>query len=250
MKTAFIIFGVGFVVSLGSGCTATHTLSLAPANPAAATFDRGVQCLRSVQGNAVSVWLLTPKFRTEQYQFDLPAFWVQVSNGSDQACDFSPANVTVSSGGKSVHVFTHEEYCQAINSHADFLLRRIAERTASQTERIDPPPGSIATYDPLLSRGADGQLMQDFSMYQHGSSTEAPPGIEETAKDNRAAIDTWRNKMLEKAQQMLVQHTVASGTKADGIIKLDPAQISRGQPLKLVITVGGEAHEFVFAVES
>jgi hypothetical protein len=49
---------------------------------------------------------------------------------------------------------------------------------------------------------------------------------------------------------MLVQRTVAPGTMAGGIIKLDPAKISHGQPLKLVVTVGGEAHEFVFEVGS
>lgn len=250
MKTASIILGVGFLVLLGGGCTSTQTLSLAPANPAAATLDRGVQRLQSAQKNVVSVWLLSPKFRTEQYQFNLPAFWIQVSNSSGQACDFSTGSVIVSSGGKSVHVFTYEEYCRAINSHADYLLRRIAERTAAQTERIDPPPASIATYDPLLSRGADGQLMQDFSMYQNGSFIGDSASIEETANQNRGAIEHWRKGMLDQAQFMLAQHRVASGTKADGIIRLDPAQISPGQPLKLVVTLGDETHEFVFAVGS
>lgn len=250
MKTVSIIFGAAFLVSLGSGCASTHTLSLAPANPAAATLDRGLQCLQSVQKNAVSVWLLSPKFRTEPDQFNLPTFWIQVSNGSDKACDFSPANVTVSSGGRSVYVFTQEEYGHAINSHAEFLLRRIAQQTASQTRKIGPPPESIAMYDPLLSRGADGQLMHDFSMYQGGSSTDDSPISEETAEAKRAAINRWRQKMLAEVQFILAPHTVGSGAKADGIIKLDPAQISPGQPLRLVVTVAGEAHEFVFEVKS
>jgi hypothetical protein len=41
---------------------------------------------------------------------------------------------------------------------------------------------------------------------------------------------------------------VAPGSTAGGIVKLDPAPIRRGQPLKLVVTVGGEAHAFVFEV--
>ena len=90
----------------------------------------------------------------------------------------------------------------------------------------------------------------DFSMYQNGSSIGDSASTEETASQNRAAIERWRKKMLDEAQFMLAQHRVASGTKTDGIIKLDPAQVSPGQPLKLVITMGGEAHEFVFAVES
>ena len=64
VKTA-LAFGLGFAISLGGGCTTTRTLLVSPANPAAATADQGVQCLRSVKKNAVSVWLLTPEFRTD-----------------------------------------------------------------------------------------------------------------------------------------------------------------------------------------
>ena len=45
---------------------------------------------------------------------------------------------------------------------------------------------------------------------------------------------------------MLVPRTVVPGATAGGIVKLDPAPISRGRPLKLVVTAGGETHEFVF----
>lgn len=85
----------------------------------------------------------------------------------------------------------------------------------------------------------------DFSGHQ---VSDFQAGIDQAAADQWNAINLKRKNLLDEAQLMLVQHPVAPGLMAGGIIKLDPEQISRGQPLKLVVTVGGEAHEFVFEV--
>jgi hypothetical protein len=244
VKTA-LLFGLGFAISLGGGCTTTRTLSVSPANPTAATSEQGVQCLRSVKRNAVTVWLLTPKFQTQLHEFDPPAFRVLVSNGGGKAFDFSPVNVTASSGENSVHVFTREEYCRAINRYEDTSLQAAHQRTALQKAPSEELLASMSSRDALLSAGSSGQQMNDFSGNQ---GSDSPAKIEKTAADERAAINLRRENLLDEARLMLVQHTVAPGSTAGGIVKLDPASISRGQPLKLVVTIGGEAHEFVFEV--
>jgi hypothetical protein len=244
VKTA-LAFGLGFAISLGGGCTTTRTLLVSPANPAAATSDQGVQCLRSVKNNAVSVWLLTPEFRTDLREFDPPAFRVLVSNNGDKAFDLSLVNVTASSGENPVHVFTREEYCQAVNRYEDALLEAFHKQTAQQKALAGELLDSISSRDSLLAGGSSGQQMHDFTGIQNSDSLAK---MEETAGDRRTAIYLRRKELLDEAQLMLDQRTMAPGTTAGGIVKLDPAPIRRGQPLKLVVTAGGEAHAFVFEV--
>jgi hypothetical protein len=50
-------------------------------------------------------------------------------------------------------------------------------------------------------------------------------------------------------RRMLQRSTVPPRGTAGGAVKLHAEDIRSGQPLKLVVTVGGEAHEFVFEVE-
>ena len=242
VKTALAV-GLGFAMALCSGCTTTRTLSVSPANRTAATSEQGVPCLQSVKKNAVAVWLLTPEYQTDLREFDPPAFRVLVRNGGDKAFDFSPVNVIASSGGNSVHVFSSGEYCQAIDRYEDALLQAAHERTAlqkAQAVSAEELLGSVSSRDPMrLGVGGDfsGHQVSDFQA-----------GIDQAATDQWNAINLKRKNLLDEAQLMLVPHTVAPGLMAGGIVKLDPAQISRGQPLKLVVTVGGETHEFVFEV--
>ena len=247
VKTA-LACGLGFAISLGSGCTTTRTLSVSPANPTAATSEQGVTCLRSVKRNAVTVWLLTPEYQTDLNEFDPPAFRVLVSNGGDKTFDFSLVNVAALSGEDSVHVFTREEYSRAITLHAVALLHGVDVQTARQLAAEEKMQASIAVADSGPVVGANGTLLHDFSTHEASSSGADVARIEESAKNRRTAIYLRRKELLDEANLMLVPHTVAPGATAGGIGKLDPALISRGQPLKLVVTAGGEAHEFVFEV--
>ena len=244
VKTA-LFFGLGFAISLGGGCTTTRTLSVSPANPTAVTSEQGVTCLRSVKRNAVTVWLLTPQFRTDLNEFDPPAFRVLVSNNGDQAFDLSPVDVAASSGANLVHVFTREEYCRAINRHAVALLQGVAEQTAQQKAAEEKLRESVTMAAPPVTSGTQGPLY-DLSTQPSYLSPEATTRIQ--AADKRTAIYLRRKELLDEANLMLVPHTVAPGSTVGGIVKLDPAQSNRSQPLKLVVAAGGEAHEFVFEV--
>jgi hypothetical protein len=243
MKTP-LTFVFGFAVLLGGGCTNTRTLSVSPANPTMVTSEQGMTSLRSVKRNAVTVCLLTPQFQTARREFDPPTFRVLVRNDGDKVCDFSPANVTALSGASSVHVFTRMEYCQAINRYEDALLRLGHGQTSlHETSGDGLQDVSAMSLDPAMSKGVSNRPVQEFSEYAAIPSTGA-------STPQQAAVNHRRKALLDEATRMLVQRTVAPGTMAGGIIKLDPAKISHGQPLKLVVTVGGEAHEFVFEVGS
>ena len=229
-----------------AGCTTTRTLSVSPANPTTATSAQGATGLRSVKTNAVTVWLLTPEYQTDLRKFAPPAFRVLVSNGGDKAFDFSVADVSASSGGNSVHVFTAAEYREAINRQAQTRLLDVIRKTAQQKAN----EGFFATSDTPAVLDAEGRLVHEVSFPLSSSTVEGWAEIEAAAADKRDAINLERMERLDEARWMLVRRTVAPGSMAGGIVKLDPTQISRGQALKLVITAGGEPHEFIFEVGS
>ena len=126
-----------------------------------------------------------------------------------------------------------------------------------------PPSRSARSGRPLATYPADqivvGRFGDDFGeevvarrcgdaaveLHCHGGRA-AVARIEESTKNRRTAIYVRRKELLDEASLMLMPHTVAPGATAGGIVKLDPAHVSRGQPLKLVVSVGGETHEFVF----
>jgi len=80
------------------------------------------------------------------------------------------------------------------------------------------------------------------------STDEARAQLDTNAKDRQEEIEAWRQHLLDGARMMLGEHTVPPGEMAGGVIRLDPRAVAAGRTLRLVVTAGGEAHEFVFDV--
>jgi hypothetical protein len=99
---------------------------------------------------------------------------------------------------------------------------------------------------PQMDRRAPGELMYDFSSRQHSSMMVPKEGLEAETETQRAALRSRSRRLLDDAPTMLTQCMVPPTLTAGGLVKLEPAQIHPGQPLRLVVTVGGEAHEFLF----
>lgn len=249
MKTTLLL-GLGLAVSFNGGCTTTRTLSASPSNEAAAMSEQGMPCLRSVKANAVTVWLLTSKYRSDPREFNPPVLRVLVRNGGDKAFTLSTDSIAASSGTSSVRVITSEEYRREIGRREQELLQGVDGTVAKRLAGEEALREYADTLAPQTEIGAQGELMHGFSWREYDSMTVAKAGIETEAETQRAAIRGWSEKLLDDAPMMLTRITVAPGLMAGGLVKLDPSQIRRGQPLRLVVTVGGEAHEFLFDVRS
>ncbi len=247
MKISCLLPGLGVVLALCGGCTATRTLTVSPANPVAPTEEGGVPCLRSAGVNPVTLWLLTPRFRANLDDFVPPAFRVLVRNGSGRAFEFSPGSIAASADGEAVQVVTAEEYVREIDAQALALMRLADTNAAEARERLDAYEALAMIATPGTTPGMSGP-MYDFSTVPHPDTDRAREQLATTVKSRREEIEAWRQRLLEDAQVMLDSHTVAPGAMAGGVIRLAPDEVAAGRVLKLVIRAGGEAHEFYFDV--
>jgi len=229
------------------GCTATRTLTVSAANPAAATEEGGVPCLRSAGTNPVTLWVLTPRFRASLDDLAPPAFRILVKNGGRQAFAFSPASIMAFSDGTEVPVLTAAEYLRAIDVQAVALERMTDVASAQARQKIDD-------YEALASNATAGittdtaKPMYDFSTVPHPDTEAEKEKVAASEKDRRDEINRWRRRLLDDVPAMLGDQTVAPGTMAGGVIRLAPENVSPGRTLKLTENAGGETHEFLFEV--
>jgi hypothetical protein len=243
---AGLLSGLGLAVAFSGGCTTTRTLAVSPANAIAPTYEHGTPCLQSVKQNTVTVWLLTPEYRTNLQDLRPPAFRVLVKNGGDRDFEFSPASITASADGRAVQVLTAGEYAKEIDRQAAILAHMLDLGSAGAKEKADQSEAFAAAATPGTTTGVNGPL-PDFSTIPHGLAADAKEQIDATTERRRAEIEAWRKDLLADAQMMLDRQTVAPGAMAGGVIRLAPEDLGGG-PLKIVIAAGGETHEFLFDV--
>ena len=233
-------------IALG-GCATTRTLTFSSSNPVAPTDEHGVLSLHSGGANPVTLWLLTPRFRTDPDDLTPPAFRVLVKNGGTQAFAFSPANITASADGAAVRVLTAVDYAREIDRQAVAMRQMADSNVAKAREKLDQLEAYAASAPPLTTPGAYGP-MYDMSSVRQPSTDEAREQLDANQKSRQTEIEAWRQNLLDGAQMMLGEHTVPPGEMAGGVVRLDPRAVGAGRMLRLVVTAGGEAHEFVFDV--
>jgi hypothetical protein len=197
-----------------SACT--RTLSVSPVNPAQLTVENGRPALRSQLKNRVEVVLLHREF---SYQLaSLPAFDVTVWNAGDTPFVFSTKNVTAFSGDAPVRVYTSGQL-EARARHDSELAVELEAHTAWD---VGPANSAIAR-----SREA-------------GSEMDARHRAENIGEAGQGRM-RWIESLLRSQE-------VGPGQMAGGVVKLNNEDIKTGRPLRLVVTVGGEEHPFVFDV--
>jgi hypothetical protein len=232
------------------GCVSTRTISVSPASPVRPMFEKGIPALGSQKTNFVCVWLLSSEFTKDTG--GLPAFQIGVVNGGDATFDFSTANVTAMSGSTPVPVLTYEQIAKRIKKDANRLAMATAMAGASQSIAASAPQTtySSGTYG---TRGAYGKPAT-YGTYSGVSTTYNPAAtaaaqaqINANTSSQMSAITANRDALLSGMGDILRLNTVRPGASAGGIIKLDASRIEPG-PLKLIATVNGEVHEFIFEV--
>ncbi len=251
MKTSPLFgLGIGLAALVGGGCTTARTLSASTANQAAALTDQGVPCLRSAKNNVVTVWVLTPEFRSDPREFSPPEFRVIVKNGGRRPFALSAGDVAVSSGTNAVHLTTPEEYRATVVQRARAQLVKVYGQAS---ELLAGQEGIRAYADgpaPRTVAGVNGQVLYDFSSRDFDAADDMEHRLNAEAKAQGAKIRAQAERLLNESQEMLTAATLQPGQSAGGLVRLEPAQIHRGEPLRLVIIAGGETHEFVFDVGS
>jgi len=223
---------IASVVGLG-GCTTTRTITVLPTGGLRPVDELGSQVLLSQKVSGVGVRLLAKRFSSDDKM--LPAFYVGVVNGTTGALGYSPGNITAFSGDHPVRVYSYAELRNTLNRNADAAISSLEAQAL--TQEVGPQGDAYSVFLPGTQGSLDDHRLR--TMYADQAAAE---------RNHLAAlIQSMRQSNLSR---LLRDSTISPSGFAGGIVALHARDLRAGQPLRLVVTVGGETHEFLFDVRS
>jgi hypothetical protein len=211
--------GILCPIVLAAGCFSSGPIrSLAPAanNPAVVEHNLdGTVILRSQRTHVVSVVPLGERFSSDVW--GLPAFYVIVTNGSKENVTLQPNDVSAYAGDGRVAL---------LNPRA-------------LQERLDQEDAAAASRWPSFPVGMRDASQPAEIRHSHPSPTR--PAVE--------PFNTLKFKVPTRlAKEALEPQVIRPFDVGGGRIVLEGEAILSGLPLKIVVTVAGEKHEFLFEV--
>lgn len=228
----------------------SSSLSVSSLNPSPPIYEQGDPVLVSKKRHEVLVRLVSRRFSSETS--DLPSFLVVLTNNGKAPIDFSISNVTAESGGKPARVITFEKLQKKIRTQAALLAMSAAMNGASQSIAASMPQQTFHTGSAYAYGSSGGYTRGSYT----GVSTTFNPAVSSMAVSQINAntatqirgIAASRNAALQDTETMLQRDTVFPGRAAGGVVKLNSSDLQRGKPLRLVVSIDGELHEFYFDV--
>lgn len=236
------------VLATLSSCSTT--LRVSSLNTVTPVYVQGNAVLLSKKKNEVSVRLISERIANDPSL--LPEFLVVFGNSSKAVVDFSTQNVTATSGGKPVRVYTYEKLRKHIETRAAMLAFAGALNGAAQSLNTSMPQtsyssGSVSAYG---SGGgyARGTYTARTTTYNPAASAAAVSTINANTSNHIQNIVASRDAALSDTTSMLRRDTVMPGQAAGGVVKLYAQDLRLGKTLVLTVTVSGETHDFYFDV--
>ncbi len=225
-----------------AGCTSSGTLAPSRANPSPAIVEHGRALLRSSKTHAVAVVLLTPQY--EARMSALPAFLVVAANGGETPLPFSPGNVRAFSGDTEVKLYTYRELAWRINLAAERQAETIGENAAADfMEAHSSQVAQSHTFDlPAITTGR----FQPTTATPVVDPALATVALNQMVKTSQGVAESITAPQLDQLEGLLRENVIEPGQRAGGMVKLHPEDIKSGLPLKLVVSIGDEKHEFLF----
>jgi len=217
------------ITALG-GCALTKTLTVSPASAIQPVYRQGRLVLQSQKKNGVEVEVLTRQFSDQTDA--LPSFFVAVRNGGEVEVEFSLENITTYSGESRVRVYTVEELEKRVRSEGEAEAAAVAANEAAQLK------------DAAMSRQTTSRNLKDNPVAWTMTKAQG------NARNGMDQSGSSRNQQPNDLTGMLMRSTVRPRETVGGTIKLHAEDIRSGQPLRLVVAIGGEVHEFMFDVRS
>ena len=247
MKSSIIPLALAAVML--TGCVSTKTIAVSSSSPVRATYEQGTAVLKSQKVSGVVVRVLTAQFTKETNA--LPAFYIVVSNGSEKETDFSAANVTAFSGKDRVGVYTFEEMEKKIKREAAMMAFALAMNSASQSMAASMPQTTQSSGS-VYATGPGGSARAVYSgtttTYNPAAASAAQAQINAQTMGQMSVVASARDIQLNNLGSMLRRNTLPPGAFVGGVVKLHAEDIRSGEPLKLVVALAGDSHEFVFDI--
>ena len=215
--------GLLFPILLAAGCASSGPVrSLAIAANNKAVVERnldGTVALRSQQAHIVSVLPLSGKFSSDT--FALPSLYVIVTNGGKENLTLKPDDISAYAGDQEVALLN----------------------PAKLQDRLDRAQAAASGSSGSNSGGGhDASQAAEAPHGYHSRHPSAPgPAVESYGAPN-FKVPT------RVVGQALQSQVIRPGEAGGGRIVLEAEDILSGLPLKIVVAVAGEQHEFLFEV--
>jgi hypothetical protein len=213
--------GILFPILLGTGCTwngPVRSLAVATSNPALVERNLdGTVTLRSMKAHIVSVLSLNKTFSSDT--FTLPSLQIIVTNGGKENVTLKPGDISAYAGDRRV---------------------TLLDPTALQ-ERLDRVQEAVGGRPSFPVGMRDASQPAEIRQGRHPHSDPTRPRLE--------PLDELKYKVPARiVEQALQAQMILPFEVGGGLIMLEADDLLSGLPLKIVVTVGGEKHEFVFEV--
>lgn len=230
--------GLLLPVLLVAGCTSSgpvRALVAAPENTAVVERNHdGTVTLRSLQTHVVSLLPMNQRFSGDR--FTLPSLYVLVTNGGHANVTLQPADISAYAADRRVALLDPPALQDRIDREqaaaGTSVSYPISNRDASQP--AEEPRGYHANPDSHRTR-IDG--------------TTAPRPNDPT----RPKLEPFNAPPFKVPSRLVAQalqpQVIRPGDVGGGRVMFEAQDILSGLPLKVVVNVAGEKHEFLFEVQ-
>lgn len=227
------------VLAAFSGCESTRTLRIASDNPGTFSYDTdGTVVLRSEKTHSVAVRIA--RERGASSAATLPALSVYVTNGG---------NIPVTLGPENVSAVTGENQPVPVLGRADVAsrLRREDQQTATPSYSSSASRSNSIAKDASMpgESGFPKEMSNNTPVYNDPYPSAA--SVAPVVRVDRSSVGTINHEGV--LSPLLVRASIPPGQTGGGTIKLDPALVAVGAPVRVTVSVAGERHEFVFTVQ-
>lgn len=245
----YLIGSVAVIACFLSGCVNSRTLTFASGNSVAPVYEQGVPLVKSQKTSGVVVRILTSEFNNETS--GLPSLFVAAYNGSTSSFDFSTDNISAQSGGKAVKIYSFEQMQKRIRNEAALMAFAVAMSAAGASMQASLPQTSY-TSGTINAYGAGGYARANYgattTTYNPTAVAAAQAQINSNMMSHMSMVASSRDLQLSGTAALLRRNTVAPGAAAGGVVKLHGPDIEAGKPLRVIVNLSGEMHEFLFEV--
>lgn len=245
---AALIFSVSTFLA---GCaTAVRTVTPSDANKMPVVWTQGIANLTSNKKNSVVVSLVSSTFLAHHQ--DVYGFFVGIRNLGPDPIDFSTSNVKIFSGPEYLDIYTYEQLERIIEKEA--ARKRFAAVVAAGLQSVAAalPQQSITSGTIHTTTPAYGTTISRYSgvstTYDPAAAASAQAEIQAGTKGEIHEIERDRASRLDQIQVILRRNTVFPGGTAGGIVAVNPGDLNVGMPVRVVVTLPGESHDFLFNV--
>jgi hypothetical protein len=205
--------------------------------------------LRSQKNCNVAATIVSSSFANDLN--NLPALFISFRNKSRSSIDFSTDNLSATSGGSKVKIYTYEELERIIQQQAAAMAFATAMSAASQTMAASMPQTTYSS-GTASAYGSGGYAYGSYSgastTYNPAATSAAVSQINSNAANQMRGIAETRDAQVVNLSEILRRNTVRPGEAVGGLVKFKNSDLKTGKPFRLVATVNGENHEFLFEV--